>query len=167
MATDISLIRQDLDKFRSRVSEVKSRVSTLKGLTRSDSREMRALQLQMRAIQECAIDTKNHLRHNNICVLSMPERDEGSKPMEFAERLLITLLGLDNVLPTFVKEWARRVPPIPSKLGAPPRHFLLRILKYRDQDHVLVAARAKPKIPFENTKLLFFPGLFQRGSTKQ
>lgn len=69
---------------------MENRVSMLKETTPFYSRELQAVQLQVRALQDCAIDTENRLRCNNIHVLGLPERAEGSKPMEFAENILIT-----------------------------------------------------------------------------
>lgn len=66
LATNVSLIHQDLDKFWSRVSEVEDRVSTVEDVVRSDSRDLRALQMQVKVLQERAIDTANRLRQNNI-----------------------------------------------------------------------------------------------------
>lgn len=66
-----------------------------------------------------AIDTENCLKMN-IHILGLPKRAEWTKPTEFAEQLLITILGLDSVPPTFVVEQAHRVPSKPPKPGVPP-----------------------------------------------
>lgn len=70
---DAGLIRQDLDKFQTRISEVEERVSTVEDTVRTDSREIKALQIQVKALQERAIDTENRLRHNNVRILGLPE----------------------------------------------------------------------------------------------
>lgn len=119
IASDVSRIRQDLDGFKTRISEVENRVSTLKDSTKSDSKEIRALQLRVRRLQEKAIDTENHPRGNNIRILGLPERAEGTISTEFTEQLLTSVLDLGNVPSTFVVERAHMVPPIPPKLGAP------------------------------------------------
>lgn len=85
VAIDVGLIPQDLDKFRARISEVEDRVSGVEDLIRSDHR---TLQLQVRALQERAIDTENRLRRNNIRILGLPKRAEGSRPTVFTEKLL-------------------------------------------------------------------------------
>lgn len=110
LTVDVSLIHQDMDKFQSHILEVEDTV-------RLDSREVKPLQLQVKALQERAVDTKNRLRWNNICILGLPERAEGPKPAEFTERLLSTLLNLDSMPPTFVVERAHRVPMLPQRPG--------------------------------------------------
>lgn len=95
---------------------MENRVSMLEDSTQSDSKE---IQLQVRWLQEKAINTENCLRLNNICILGLPERTEGTKSTDFAEQLLISVLGLGSVLSTVVVQRAHRVPPIPPKLGPP------------------------------------------------
>lgn len=85
-------------------------VYQLEDTTRSDSRDLRALQLQVKILQEKSIDTENRLRRNNIRVLGLPERAEGARPAEFAETFLISLLGLPAMPPTLLVE----SPPNPS-----------------------------------------------------
>lgn len=156
VATDVSLIRQDLDKFRMRITEVEDRISGVEDQVRSDSRDLKALQLQVCALQNRAIDTENRLRRNNIRIIGLPERAEGSCPTAFTEKLLIDLFGLTDLPPTFVIERAHRVPPAPPRPGTPPRPFLLRFLNYRDRDRILAAARSKPDTMYEDKKLFFF-----------
>lgn len=158
LVTDVSLIRHNMDKFRSRFGEAKGRISQLEDDTRSDFRDLRALQLQVKALQEKSIDRENRLRRNNIRVLELPEHAEGSRPAEFAETFLLSLLELPAMPPTYVIERAHRVPPIPPIPGAPPRPFLLRLLNYRDRDKLLAAAREKQDLRFNNARIMLFPG---------
>lgn len=72
LATDISLICHDMDKFRSRVSEAEDHISHLEDPTRADSREMHALQIQVKAFQDKVIDTEIRLRQNNIHIIPRP-----------------------------------------------------------------------------------------------
>lgn len=129
--------------------------------TVEDSRELKALQIQVKALQERAIDTENRLRCNNIHILGLPERAKGPRPAEFTEKLLATLFNLADVPPTFVVERAHRVLSLPPRPGAPVRPFLLRLLNYWDRDCILVATRTMPEINYENAKLLFFPDFSQ------
>lgn len=133
-----------MDKFRSRVSEAED-ISQLENSTRADSREMHALQIQVKALQDKAIDTANRLRRNNMRIIGLPERAESPRirPAEFAETFLAKLLDFPDMPPTYVVERAHRVPPASPKPGAPLRPFLLRLLNYRDRDRVLAAARQK------------------------
>lgn len=110
---DIGLIRHDMDKFRSRVSEAEDHISQLEDSIRADSREMHALKIQVKALQDKAIDTDNRFRHNNIHILGLPERAEGPRSTEFAETFLAKLLDFPDTPPTYMVERAHRVPPPP------------------------------------------------------
>lgn len=157
LASDISLVRHDMDKFRSRFAEAESRISQLEDDTRADSRNLRALQLQVKALQEKSVDTENRMRRNNLRIIGLPEKIEGNKPAEFAESFLISLLDLPAMPPTFVVERAHRIPPTPPIPGNPPRPLLLRLLNSRDRDRILAAARAKQELRFNNAKIMLFP----------
>lgn len=125
LATDISLICHDQDKFRSRVSEAEECISQLEDSTRADSREMHALQLQVKALQEKAIDTENRLRLNNVRILGLPDQAEGPRLLEFAESFLTKLLDLPNMPPAYVVERAHRVPSLLLSQGTPTAVSLL------------------------------------------
>lgn len=90
LVIEINVIKQEFDKVRCRISEVEDRVSTVK--------------MQVRALQEKAVDTEGRLRRNNVRIFGLPELVEGTKPVEFAEQLLITVLKLIDMSPTFVVE---------------------------------------------------------------
>lgn len=157
LASDISLIRHDMDKFRSRFVEAESRISQLEDVTSADSRNLRALQLQVKALQDKSIDTENRMRRNNLRIVGLPEKTEGNKPAEFVESFLISLLDLPAMSPTFVVERAHRIPPTPPAPGNPPRPLLLRLLNFRDRDKILAAARDKQELRFNNAKIMLFP----------
>lgn len=47
--------------------------------------ELHALQRQVKALQEKAIDTKNWLHHNNLKVLGLPEQTDSTNTAAFVE----------------------------------------------------------------------------------
>lgn len=103
------------------------------------------------------MDTEGCLRRNNVPIIGLPERVKGIKPIEFTEQLLITVLKLRDMAPTFVVERAQRILLTAPKRGEPPRPFFLRLLNYRDRDLILTAVRVESGLQYENTKLPFFP----------
>lgn len=146
-----------MNKFRSRFAETEGCISQLENSIRSDSCDLRALQIQVNALQEKEIDTENRLRRNNICILGLLEQAEVSRPAEFAETFLPTLLDLSSRPPTCEVERVHRVPPTPPILGNPPRPFLLKLLNYRERNRVLAVARVKQDLRYNNAKILLFP----------
>lgn len=76
---------------------MEDRVSSVEDEVRSDSRDLWALQLKVRAQQERATDTESRLRQNNIHILGLPEWAEGTRPTDFTEKLLKDLFGLTDL----------------------------------------------------------------------
>lgn len=102
-------------------------------------------------------DAENRSRRNNVRILGLPERAEGSKPELFAEQLIREVLSPVALSPCFIIERAHRIPTRTLPPGAPPRPFIMKILNYRDRDAILAAARQKGEILYGNTKLSFYP----------
>lgn len=90
-------------------------------------------------------------------MVGLPERAEGTKPVEFSEQFLTTLLGLTDLPPMFAVEIAHRVPTTTSIPRAPPRPFLIKLLNYQDHDRMLAAARNIPKLTHDNAKISLYP----------
>lgn len=102
-------------------------------------------------------DFENRLRRNNLRLIGVPEKAEGSNPTDFFEHWLAQLIGKDRLSPLFVVERAHRVPTRAMPPGAPPRPVLARILHYKDRDTILRAARDIPDIRIDNGKISIFP----------
>lgn len=75
---------------------MEDRVSIVKDIVRAD-KDLHALKAQVRALQEKAVDTEGRLRRNNVQIIGLPERVEGTKPTAFSEPLLISALELGYV----------------------------------------------------------------------
>lgn len=153
----VSLIRHDMETFRSCLGEAEARISQAEDTIRADSREIHALQIQVKALQDKAVDTENRLRRNNLRIQGLPERAEGPKQAEFADSFLTMLFGLENLPASFVMERAHRVQPTPPIPEAPRWPFLLRLLNYRDRDTTLSLACKKQALSFNNNKISIFP----------
>lgn len=96
------------------------------------------------------VGRENQPHHNNILVLGNSERVQGTQPIIFSENFLITLLDLKDLSPTFVVGRVHRVPLTPPIPGTP---FLICLLNYRDQDMILLAARSRADLAYENSKV--------------
>lgn len=116
----------------------------------TDFTELHALQRQVKALQERAVNTENRLHHENLRILGLPEKSKGAKPAKFDETFLANLLGLQNLPPTFVVERAHRVPPTPL---TPSHPFLLRLLNYRGWHIILASARNMLDLHHDNAKI--------------
>lgn len=157
LQTDINRLRHDMDRVKDRTSEAERRVGEVEDLARATDTTVQALQQQVKTLQARAEDAENRSRRNNVRILGLPERAEGSKPELFAEQLIREVLSPITLSASFVIERAHRIPTRPLPPGAPPRPFIMKVLNYRDRDGILAAARQKGEISYENTRLSFYP----------
>lgn len=154
---DVNKLRHDMDKIRERTVEAERRIGEVEDTSNANHESIRTLQQQVKILQARAEDAENRSRRNNVRILGLPERVEGSTPEQFVEQLMKEVLAPIVFSPSFVVERAHRVPTRPLPPGAPPRPFILKLLNYRDRDLILSAARRKGDIAYENSKLSFYP----------
>ena len=154
---DVGLIRQDMDKLRSRVTETEQRIGLLEDDSMEQSASLRTLHTKVKALESRAEDAENRNRRNNLRIIGLPEGVEGKDPTAYVEDLLRSVLPDARFSPHYTAERAHRVPPKQGPPGAPPRTLILRLLNFRDRDEVLRAARQQGEIRFENTRLMIFP----------
>lgn len=157
LQADINRLRYDMDKMKDRTSEVGRRVGVVEGPTHTNENANNALQQQMKTLQAHAEDAENHNRRNNVRILCLPERAEGTRPGLFIEQLIQDCLSPIELFPCFIVEPANRIPTLALPPGAPPCPFIIKILNYRDRDAIIAAARRKGKLTYENAKLSFYP----------
>lgn len=157
LQTDITRLRYDMDKVRDRTTEAERRLGEVEDSAHATSTTVSVLQQQVETLQARAEDAENRSRRNNVRLIGLPERAEGSHPELFAEQLLREVLSPLTLSTCFVIERAHRIPTKALPPGAPPRPFIMKVLNYRDRDVILAAARQKGEILYENTKLSFYP----------
>ncbi|KAJ1106376.1 hypothetical protein NDU88_003777 [Pleurodeles waltl] len=136
----LALIRQDLRNTMHKVTEVDSRVSETEDVvTLHDSPHNRTS--IGGTIGDPGEDAKGKSRHNNLRLVGIPERAEGTMPTPFISNWL-QRSPLALLLEAHSALTAR--PPV----GAPPRPFIALALKYTDTVAILRAARKKGSLTF-------------------
>lgn len=78
-------------------------------------------------------EMENRLRRNNLRVIGLPERSQGSKPIVFLEELFKEIFDPTSFSPLFVIERAHRVPSKAPQPGSYPRVLLLKLLNFNDK----------------------------------
>lgn len=88
LQADVNRLWYDIDRARDRTSEVERRVGMVEDTTHTTENAVHTLQQQVKALQARVEDAKNQNRRNNVRILGLPERAEGSSPELFAEQLI-------------------------------------------------------------------------------
>lgn len=124
---------------------MENRVSDTEDQLPPTARDTNTAYQMVKEANDRAEDMENHLRHNNIRIVGLPERIEGRNPTAFVENWLLEIFGQDVFSP-FAVECAHRVPPCPPQPGGPTRSILAKMLHYRDREIVLRQARERANI---------------------
>lgn len=104
-----------------------------------------------------AEDFENHLRHNNVHIVGLPEKIEGREPTQFVEQWQADVFGKEAFTHLCAIERSHRVPTRPLLPGNPPRPLLARLLNYRDREIILRLAREKRNMQYNGTQVSFLP----------
>lgn len=85
---ELGFIRHDLRTTagEGRISKIEDKLTLLLRDTQITARLARVNKLK-------SDDIENHLRRNNICIVGLPEKTEGRRPTEFAEKWLLDVFG--------------------------------------------------------------------------
>lgn len=102
-------------------------------------------------------DLENRSQKNNICLVGVPEREEGRDPVTFFESWLMDILGKNILSPFFAIERAHRVATRPPTPGASPHPIQMKLLHFCDWDTILRAAREKGNITLQGHEVSFYP----------
>lgn len=152
LKTDMTHVRQDLQKMNERMVAAEGRISTVEDQLTPMQKELKAATLNIAALMHKVDDLENRSRRSNIRLVGVPEKAEGRDPVAFLESWLSAMAGKDSLTPFFAIERAHRVPTRPLPPGAPPRPILLKLLHFRDRDLLLRAAREKGELAINGHK---------------
>lgn len=157
MQEQLSFVRHDIQKVNERTTAVEGRVSDIEDKLPPLSRDVRRHDQLLTNLLSKTDDLENRLRRNNVRLIGVPEKFEGTTPTDSFEKWLMTVFGKEVLSPLYAVERAHRVPTRPLPPGAPPRPVLIKLLHYKDRDAILRAARQNPDISINGHKIAFFP----------
>lgn len=147
----MGLIRQDIDKLRSRVAETKHRVSKNEDTVVEHRAALRTLQTKVKALEYRAEDAENRNRCNNLRIVGLPEGVEGNNPTGFVEGMLHDLLPDARLSPQYVVERA-----LNRGLLEPLRKPSFSVSSTLGTDEILCASRIVGDLRYQNAKLMIF-----------
>lgn len=157
LATGLNLLKADHKKLSETVQDHDRSLKTMEPQIATHDTQIQQLQTQMTTLQERVEDAEGRNRRNNIRVIGLQERSEGTNAATFMEEWLREHVAGEDLSPYFCVERAHRIPTGRPKPGANPRPLILKILNYRDRDILLQKARDKGTILFENQRVSLYP----------
>lgn len=150
MSTNLSLLQADHKKLADKVKSNKLALNDVIPQQTMHSTQLEQFQRQLEGLQDRVDDAEGRSCRNNVRILGIPERSEGSNPTQFVEDWLRDHFAKEDLTPLYSVERVHRVPPRPPQPGVPPRPLIARILHYKYRDTILRAARENAPVQFEN-----------------
>lgn len=164
LSTQVGSIQEGLGTLRHDVQKIRERTAALEGRVSEAADDIHHLQADLGTTSRTSTlaydrveDLENRLRRNNLRVVGVPEKIEGSSAAEFIETWLRGKFGATVLSPLFAVERAHRVPMRPLPPGNPPRAMLVRILNCRDRDVILRKAREVEDLSVDGQRVSIFP----------
>lgn len=154
---ELITVSQELQSTISRTTTLEERVSQAEDDLNPLKQELKALKMQIDLHNAKFEEMENRSRRNNVRVVGLPERCEGSHPEEFFENWLRGIFGAETFSHLFSIERAHRVPTRTPSTGGYPRPIIIKLINYRDKVTLMRRARELGDILYNGTKILFFP----------
>lgn len=149
-------VKGRLTEAEERISGAEDEIVQLK--VRNDT-----LEKQMKSMADKVINLENRSRRNNLRLVGLPEKEEGSDACAFLEMFLPETLELGESVTPLIIERAHRIPSSGQKYGqdgkVQPRTVIMKFLNFKQKEHVLKAAKSKGAIAYKGSNLRFFPDL--------
>lgn len=144
LTTECTLIRHELDNIRGRHTVAEDRISEGGDVSHSQDTQLSELQDMVKMLQNRADDAEDRQRRNNVRVVELPEGAKGTQPTTFAEQFFKQLLELGELPPTFVVEWAHRVPHRQMSLWCVPSSVPSQIPELQGPQHDFSSIKETP-----------------------
>ncbi len=143
----IKSVQSDIKECSGRISEAEQRISTAEDKINNLQTIVDKLEKKAKFLADKTDDLECRSRRNNVRILGIPEKEEGSDPCSYMEKWIA-----DNLdIPPPVLERAHRLP------GQMPRALIVKCLNYKDREGILRAARVKKEVIYKNNKIRLLP----------
>lgn len=108
--TDLAIMRHNVQKLRGRITETERRISDLEDIINPLLPKINIAGGKIASLEDKVDDLENRLHRNNLRLVGLPKRVEGSDPVAFMKSWLEQEFGRALLSPFFVIEWPHWVP---------------------------------------------------------
>ena len=144
MNNTITEMKTTLERINSRITEVEEQISDLEDRMVEFTAAEQNKEKRMKRNEDNLRDLWDNIKHNNICIIGVPEGEERQKGSEniFEEIIVENSPNMGKEIATQVQE-AQRVPYNINPRRNMPRHIVIKVAKIKDKEKLLKAAREK------------------------
>ena len=144
MNNTITEMKNTLEGSNSRITEAEERISDLEDRMVEFTAAEQKKEKRMKRNEDSLRDLWDNIKRNNIHIIRVPEREEREKGPEkiFEEIIVKNFPNMGKEIATQVQE-AQRVPYRINPRRNTPRHIAIKLVKTKDKEKLLKAAREK------------------------
>ena len=96
---------------------------------------------------------QDNMKHNNIRIIGIPEREEEQGIENLFEKVMIeNFPNLRREKVTQIQE-TQRVPSKRNPKRPTPRHIIIKMAKFQDKERILKAAREKQEVKYKGSPM--------------
>lgn len=156
LGESVGKLQAQVDLQAKEIESVKSQVGMVQTVATEDRARITALEAKVGALTHKTIDMEDRSRRNNVRLIGLAEGAEGTDAVGFLQTNLPKwfpsmkgrLIEVDR---------AHRVYGGGTQNAERPRSLIFRLLRWRDRDAILTAAKKRgPPVRYGNSNLLFF-----------
>ena len=155
MKNIISELKNTVEGMKSRPNEAEDWISEL-----VDKEEKKPIQNEhekekrFRKNEEELREMQDIIKHNNICVIGIPEREEEEQGIEnVLEKVMMeNFPNLMREKVTQIQE-SQRVPSKRKPNRPTSRHVIIKMAKFQDKERILKAAREKQEVTYKGAPI--------------
>ena len=147
-------MKTTLEGINSRITEAKERISDLEDRMVEFTAVEQNKEKRMKRNEDSLRDLWDNIKHNNIRVIGVPEREKREKgPKKIFEEIIVeNFHNMGKEIATEVQEVQRvsyRINPRRNML----RYIVIKLAKNKDKEKLLKAAREKRQITYKGTSV--------------
>ena len=144
MNNTITETKNTLEGINSRITEAEERITDLEDRMVEFTAVEQNKEKKMKRNEDSLRDLWDNIKLNYICIIGVPEEEEREKGPEktFEEIIVENFPNMGMEITTQVQE-AQRVPHRINPRRNTPRHIVIKLVKTKDKEKLLKAAREK------------------------
>ena len=154
MNNTITEMKTTLEGINSRITEAEERISDLEDKLGELTTAEQNKEKRVKRNEDSLRDLWDNIKRNNIRIIGVPEGDEREKgPKKISEQIIVeNFPNVGKEIATEVQE-AQRVPYRINARRNTPRHIAIKLVKIKDKENLLKAAREKWQITYKGTPI--------------
>ncbi|KAL7400944.1 hypothetical protein ABVT39_020394 [Epinephelus coioides] len=163
LETSIAQMKKDLRATTNRIKNAETRISSIEDKNNLQEKAVAQLSKDFATLQGKVLDLEARNRRNDLILIGLPEGAEGAEPSGLTllfGRIFRNFLKRNATDPVPDLERIHRSPSSVPDPGCPPRHIIMRFLRWSKRNEVMQAMKqVKGKLSWDGTDLSLFQDL--------